>query len=65
MQTKKGGDEAVVDAISGQGLESLCTGSLLGQEVENDSREGRSLAMMFLFSFILTHSKYGPQLSKE
>lgn len=71
MQTRKRGgeDETVVDAISGQGLESRegaqGTGSLLGQEAENDSREGGSLAMMFLFSFILTHSKYGPQLSKE
>lgn len=66
---KRRGDEAVVDAISDQGLESRegaqGTGSLLGQEAENDSREGGSLAVMFLFSFILTHSKYEPQLSKE
>lgn len=66
---KNGKNEAVVDAISGQGLESQegaqGTGSLLGQEAENDSREGGSLAAMFLFSFILTHSKCGPQISKE
>lgn len=73
MQTKrkekKKKNEAVLDVISGQGLESRegaqGTGSLLGQETENDSREGGSLAVMFLFSFILTHSKCGPQLSKE